>query len=137
MGNTFHERRTALYEEFPKESEAYEAEFAALLAENEELKDRLKHIDESWRITLEDRGAHDEEHCSCVPVLRAEIDALQAGCQWDAKGLPLTICWRLVQARREAKRARSLLVRWMNPDEPRHEELVSLTLDELQEWLVD
>lgn len=42
-----------------------------------ELEAWKRDTEESWRITLEDRGAHDEMHCSCVPVLRERVRELE------------------------------------------------------------
>jgi hypothetical protein len=47
-------------------------------AEVVRLRERVEDYEDDVRRVLEDRGASDEVHCSCVPVLRAEVARLQA-----------------------------------------------------------
>jgi len=47
-------------------------------AEVARLRERVEDYEDDVRRVLEDRGASDEAHCSCVPVLRAEVARLQA-----------------------------------------------------------
>lgn len=49
-----------------------------LLAEVERLREWKEQIEEDRRVILADAGAPDEQHCSCVPVLRARITELEA-----------------------------------------------------------
>ena len=44
----------------------------------EELQARLADYEDAHRVTVEDCGAPDEQHCSCVPSLRLEMKRLQA-----------------------------------------------------------
>jgi hypothetical protein len=62
------------------DKERYEAlvdEMREVLGENEWLRGRLSEIEEAYRITVDDGGAADEAHCSCVPFLRLEIERLR------------------------------------------------------------
>ena len=54
-----------------------------------QLIDEYEDICETHKIILEDKGAHDEIHCTCVPALRQEIKRLEAETQ-DLKDLLLT-----------------------------------------------
>jgi hypothetical protein len=47
-------------------------------ADEERLRARLAEYEEAHRITVNDCGAPDEQHCSCVPSLRLEAKRLQA-----------------------------------------------------------
>ena len=51
------------------------AELAQLRAENERLVNTLNEWGESYKKIINDSGCSDEQHCSCVPVLRAELAA--------------------------------------------------------------
>jgi len=46
--------------------------------EIERLRDRLADYEDAHRTTVDDCGAPDEKHCSCVPSLRLEIERLRA-----------------------------------------------------------
>lgn len=46
--------------------------------EIERLREQVAEFEEMHRIVIEDRGAPDELHCSCVPSLRLEIKRLNA-----------------------------------------------------------
>ena len=46
-------------------------------AENERLKDELSAIAEAHKQVMSEQCAPDEKHCTCVPVLRAEINRLK------------------------------------------------------------
>ena len=46
--------------------------------EVERLRDTVQDYRDDIRETLDDRGADDEVHCSCVPALRGEIARLRA-----------------------------------------------------------
>jgi len=48
---------------------------AQLRAENERLVDTLNEWGEAYKKIINDSGCSDEQHCSCVPVLRAELAA--------------------------------------------------------------
>jgi hypothetical protein len=50
----------------------------AWVAERDALAARLTEYEEAHRITVNDCGAPDEQHCSCVPSLRLEAKRLQA-----------------------------------------------------------
>jgi chromosome segregation ATPase len=58
--------------------------------EIERLRDRVKDYEDSARITLDDCGAPDEKHCSCVPTLRAEIERLRAEVEQQRLELGIT-----------------------------------------------
>jgi hypothetical protein len=53
------------------------SEKLALLAELHNAKARLAEYEDAHRITVNDCGAPDEQHCSCVPSLRLEAKRLQ------------------------------------------------------------
>ena len=61
---------------------ASQADVPALCDEVERLRDTVQDYRDDIRKTLDDRGADDEVHCSCVPALRGEIARLRA--QLDA-----------------------------------------------------
>ena len=48
---------------------------AQLRAENERLVNTLNEWGESYKKIINDGGCSDEQHCSCVPALRAELAA--------------------------------------------------------------
>lgn len=50
-----------------------------------ELRERLKDYKDAHRNTVEDCGAADEKHCSCVPALRLEIERLRAFIEVESK----------------------------------------------------
>jgi len=52
-----------------------DAKLAQLRAENERLVNTLNEWGESYKKIINDGGCSDEQHCSCVPVLRAELAA--------------------------------------------------------------
>lgn len=49
----------------------------ALEAENAALRFELDDLNDYYRTVVDDLGADDEEHCTCVPALRREIDRLR------------------------------------------------------------
>ena len=53
------------------------SELTAMQAENERLKDELSAIAEVHKQVMEERCPSDEKHCTCVPVLRREIEQLK------------------------------------------------------------
>jgi len=42
-----------------------------------QLEEELKDINDSWKIVINEECAKDEVHCTCVPVLRAELLELE------------------------------------------------------------
>jgi len=52
-----------------------DAKLAQLRAENERLVNTLNEWGESYKKIINDGGCPDEQHCSCVPALRAELAA--------------------------------------------------------------
>ena len=55
-----------------------QADVPALCREVERLREKVQDYKDDIRKTLDDRGADDEVHCSCVPALRGEIARLRA-----------------------------------------------------------
>ena len=51
-----------------------DAKLAQLRAENERLVNTLNEWGESYKKIINDGGCPDEQHCSCVPALRAELE---------------------------------------------------------------
>ena len=54
-----------------------DAKLAQLRAENERLVNTLNEWGESYKKIINDGGCPDEQHCSCVPALRADISAYE------------------------------------------------------------
>ena len=53
------------------------AEVSILNDRIKQLEEELKDINDSWKIVINEECAKDEVHCTCVPVLRAELLELE------------------------------------------------------------
>jgi hypothetical protein len=62
----------------PGDAAAYEESHAGKDAEIKRLREIVDDINNSTRITMDERCTLDEKHCTCVPILRAEIARLTA-----------------------------------------------------------
>lgn len=58
-----------------------EPEFRAMQRELEELRDWKADVEESYRKVMQEKCPTDEQHCTCVPILRAEIKKTQRVCE--------------------------------------------------------
>lgn len=49
-------------------------------AENEKLNDKVQDYQDDFKHVMSEESAHDEQHCSCVPHLRRELEVKKADC---------------------------------------------------------
>lgn len=62
---------------------ALDAATAELRAEVERLRDYKADVENATKLAMSEECTADEQHCTCVPLLRAEVKRLQALC-WSA-----------------------------------------------------
>jgi uncharacterized small protein (DUF1192 family) len=69
--------------------QAHDADVKALERRNDELQaevERLKHYEEYFYRVIDEPCPNDEQHCTCVPALRLEIDRLKEAQRWIPVG---------------------------------------------------